>query len=203
LTNEDARRLARCIAGGGVALIPTDTVYGLACDPESEPAVRRLYALKGRGPERPAAVMFFSLEGALDALSELGPREQEALRALLPGPLTVLLPNRTRRYPLACGPRPEVLGLRVPLLAKRISALAVLERPLMQSSANLSGGADVRRLQDVSPELRGGVELALDGGDLAGVASTVLDLTSYQSGGEWKVAREGPLAREQLARVLC
>jgi L-threonylcarbamoyladenylate synthase len=201
--DSDVRLLERCLARDGVAVIPTDTVYGLACDPRSERAVARLYELKRRPAERPAAVMFFALERALAALSDLGEREQRALRALLPGPLTVLLPNDARHYPLACGPQPRVLGLRVPNLPEQISALAALERPLMQSSANLTGGEEARRLDEVAPDVRAGVDLELDGGELPGVASTVLDLTAYARDGSWRVAREGPVSQEQLARVLC
>jgi L-threonylcarbamoyladenylate synthase len=191
------------MARGGVALIPTDTVYGLACDPENDAAVRRLYELKDRPAQRPAAVMFFSLEGALEALPELGQREQGALRALLPGPVTVLLPNRGGRFLLACGPEPLSLGVRVPALPARISALATLERPLMQSSANLSGGPEARRAQEVSPQLRRAVDLELDGGELPGLASTVLDLRAYEADGSWQIARAGPLTHAQLEGVLC
>ncbi len=112
LTTDDARRMEECLAGGGVAVFPADTVYGLGCDPESRAAVERLYALKGRPAARPAAVMFFSLDTALGALPELGTRERAAMRALLPGPLTLLLPNRERRFPLACGPDPDTLGMQ-------------------------------------------------------------------------------------------
>lgn len=200
---EDVLALERCLARDGVALIPTDTVYGLACDPESEPAVRRLYALKRRHSDQPAAVMFPSLEGALEALPELGQEERRALRALLPGPLTALLANPTHRFPFACGPEPGVLGVRVPLLPAATSALSELGRPLLQSSANLSGAAEACRLEDVATELRLGVGLELDGGELAGMASTVLDLTRYGSDGEWSVVRDGPLAREILEQILC
>jgi L-threonylcarbamoyladenylate synthase len=165
--------------------------------------VRRLYALKRRHPDQPAAVMFGSLERALEALPELGQKERDALRALLPGPLTALLANPARRFPRACGPEPGVLGVRVPQLPARISALSELGRPLLQSSANLSGEPEARKLEDVAKELRLGVGLELDGGELAGVASTVLDLTRYGSDGEWSVVREGPLARELLEQVLC
>ena len=114
MTGDDVARFESCIASAGVALFPADTVYGLAADPESGAAVACLYALKGRPPARPAAVMFFSLERALAALEGLGERTRGALERLLPGPVTVVLPNPTRRYPLACGPEPERLGVRVP-----------------------------------------------------------------------------------------
>src|SRR5271168_1123008 len=100
LSGEDAQRLSDCLQGGGVVVFPTDTIYGLGCDPENETAVRRLYELKGRPADRPAAVMFFDRERATGALSELESAERRAIEALLPGPLTLLLPNRQDRFPL-------------------------------------------------------------------------------------------------------
>lgn len=202
LTAEHARRLEECVAGGGVAVFPADTVYGLGCDPESRAAVERLYALKGRPPARPAAVMFFSLGAALGALPELGVRERVAVRALLPGPLTLLLPNRNRRFPLACAPDPDTLGLRVPLLEGPLAALEAVDLPVVQSSANLSGEADVRRLAEVPASMRDGADLVLDGGELPGRASTVLDLRRYGRHGEWRVLRDGPIGLSELAEAL-
>jgi L-threonylcarbamoyladenylate synthase len=197
-----AGSLRECLASGGVALFPTDTVYGLGCDPEGRSAVERLYALKGRPADRPAAVMFLALAGAFRALPELGARERAALEALLPGPVTLLLPNPERRFPLACGPDPGTLGLRVPLLAEPLAALRAVPAPLLQSSANYSGGEDARRLEDVPGSLREGADLVLDGGELPGVASTVIDLRGYEHGGAWRVLRRGLLADESVAAAL-
>lgn len=205
LTGADVRALDDCIAGAGVAVFPADTVYGLGCDPDSEPAVRRLYELKGRPPTQPAAVMFFALDRALAALGELRAPERAALRALLPGPLTLLLPNPARRFPLACSPDPraaQTLGLRIPSLPSHLAALAGLNRPLLQSSANLSGGPEARRLGDVPAPIRAGADLTLDGGKLPGVASTVLDLRDYARSGEWCIVREGPIGRAEIERAL-
>jgi L-threonylcarbamoyladenylate synthase len=195
-------RLRECLAEGGVAVFGADTIYGLGCDPECQTAVERLYELKGRCADRPAAVMFFALGVALWALPELRARERAAMRALLPGPLTLLLPNRNRRFPLACGPDPSTLGLRVPRLVDSLRPLGAVPSPMMQSSANLSGGAEARRLADVSPTLLEGVDLALDAGELLGVASTVVDLRDYQQTGEWSVVREGALAIGAIERAL-
>ena len=202
MTADDVRRFDSCIATGGVALFPADTVYGLAADPESAPAVERLYAIKGRPPARPAAVMFFSRERALRALPELGERTRAALERLLPGPVTVVVPNPGRRYPLASGPEPERLGVRVPALAGPLAPLRAVERPVLQSSANPSGGADARRLEAVDPALRAAVDAELDGGELPGVPSTVVDLSAYERRGDYAVLREGALGLERLAQVL-
>ncbi len=202
MTEREVATLRRCMAVGGVALIPTDTVYGLATEPESEEGVRRIYALKGRPPGRPAAVMFFDLELALAALPELGARTRGALERLLPGGLTVLLPNPTRRYPLACGPDPERLGLRVPALEGPLAPLAGARWPVLQSSANRSGGTDARRYEDVDPHIRRGVDQALDGGELAGTPSTVVDLTAYEDDEAHRVLREGAVPRAAVDALL-
>ncbi|HEV7805640.1 MAG TPA: Sua5/YciO/YrdC/YwlC family protein [Solirubrobacteraceae bacterium] len=202
LTAADARAFEACVARGGVAVFPADTVYGLACDPASSAAVARLYELKRRPPAKPAAVMFFALEPALVALPELGPRTRAALRRLLPGALTVLVPNVRGRFALACGPDPRTLGVRVPALAPPIAALARVRAPVLQSSANLAGEADARTLDAVDPTIREGAGLVLDGGEVAGVASVVLDLREYEDGGRWSVLREGAVDQDVLAGVL-
>ncbi len=201
----DAERLEDCLAGDGVAVIPTDTVYGLACNPDSAVALRRIYELKRRPLQKPAAVMFFSLRAALATLTELGPRTREAVEALLPGPVTLLLANPRGRYPGACAPAgagPGLLGLRVPALGAPLASLADVGLPAAQSSANLADGLDPRTLAAVPPQLRDGVELVIDGGKLPGTASTVVDLSGYEDDRSWLILREGPVRAEALAHVL-
>jgi len=196
--SEQARALERCIAAGGVALFGADTVYGLACDPENPHAVKRLYALKGRPPAKPSAVMWFEVEPALGALPELGPGTREALTQLLPGGVTALVPNPAHRFPLACADDPETLGIRVP----DVPELAGAECAVLQSSANLAGGPEARRLEDVPESIRAGVDLMLDSGELPGVASTVVDLRVYEVDGSWRVLRPGAVPEAELHRVL-
>ena len=203
MTPEDVATFERCISVGGVALFPADTVYGLATEPDSREGVDRLYALKGRPPVQPAAVMFFQRELALAALPELGPRTRAALERLLPGPVTLIVPNPARRYPLACGPAPERLGVRVPVLDGPVLApLAAARWPVLQSSANPSGGPDARRLEDVAAEIRAGVDLQLDGGELPGTPSTVIDLASWEDAGEYAILRQGALSAGDVAARL-
>jgi L-threonylcarbamoyladenylate synthase len=202
LTAADAQTFSRCIAVGGIAVFPADTVYGLACEPDSKEAVQRLYLLKRRRPDKPAAVMFFALELALAALPELGPRTAGALRALLPGGVTLLLPNPARRFPLACGPQPETIGLRVPAWPPALAALADVRWPVLQSSANEAGGSDARRLADVPEAIRRRADLVLDGGELPGTPSTVVDLRDYEADGSWAIVREGAVPAADVAAAL-
>jgi len=202
LTTDDAEAFARCLTLGGVGLFPADTVYGLACAPDLADAAARLNELKGRPPGKPAAVMFFDRELALLALPELGRRTLAALDRLLPGGVTVLLPNPRRRYPLACQGDPRTLGLRVPLLGEALAPLGVIGWPVLQTSANHAGGPDARLLEDVPEEIRDGVDIVLDGGELAGTPSTIVDLTGFEKRGTWAVKREGAVPREDVERAL-
>lgn len=208
LSEADAAALEECIASGGVAVIPTDTVYGLACDPSNADAVERLYALKGRPPRKPSAVLFFGVEQAMRHLGDLPPQTAQAARRLLPGPVTLLLPNSAGLFGLACDPGGEAdggqppLGVRVPDWPQATAALAAVEVPAMQSSANLSGGSDPRSLTEVPASIRDAADLLLDGGPLGSVPSTVVDLTSYERDGSWRVLREGALASDAVRRAL-
>jgi L-threonylcarbamoyladenylate synthase len=169
----------RCIAVGGVAVFPADTVYGLACDPNNAAAIERMYALKGRELAKPAALMLFSL----DSLPPLPPRVDAAARALLPGAVTIV-----------CGP----VGIRVP----DVPLLAGVKLPVLQTSANLAGGPDPRTIAEVPQEIRDGADLVIDGGPLPGVPSTVVDLSRYDSDGEWTILREGAVPAAAIAAAL-
>jgi L-threonylcarbamoyladenylate synthase len=199
LSAADAETFARCISVGGVAVFPADTVYGLACEPDLDDAVERLYRLKGRRPDKPAAVMFFRPELALAALPELGEATRAAVERLLPGPYTLLLPNPAKRFPLACGPDPTTLGLRVP----ELPGLRSVDWPVLQSSANHAGGPDARRLDEVPEPIRQAADLVLDGGELPGTPSTVVDLRAFEQSRDWSIVREGAVGLDGVrARLL-
>ena len=200
LTAADAETFSRCIAVGGVAVFPADTVYGLACEPDIDEAVERLYELKGRRPDKPAAVMFFDRSLALDALAELGPRTRAAFEALLPGAVTLLVPNPVGRFPLAGGG--DVLGVRVPALPTDLAALGAVRWPVLKSSANHAGGPDARSLDDVPEAIRRDADLVLDGGALPGTPSTVVDLRAFETTRDWAVVREGALGRDDVRGLL-
>jgi L-threonylcarbamoyladenylate synthase len=189
--------LEQCIAAGGVAVFPADTLYGLACDPLRRGAVERIHALKGRDDGKPSAVMFFAPLAMREILSALGPRTREALGALLPGPVTAVVANPEHRYPLACREDPERLGLRLiegPLAGARCA--------LFQTSANRSGEPAPSRFEDVDERLLAEVDLAIDGGEVVGEPSTVVDLTALDDGGTWEVLRDGALGHDELASRL-
>lgn len=202
LTADDTATLERCMQVGGVAVIPTDTVYGLACDPNDREAFRRLWSLKRRDPNKPSAVLFSRVELALAATPWLDDLTREALTRLLPGPITPVVANPEHRFPIACGEQPGSLGIRVPRWSTETEALAGLSWPVLQSSANLSGDGDICRVDQLEPSLAEEADLILDAGELPGTASTVVDLTRYATDGTWTILRAGAVDERALARLL-
>lgn len=198
----EVERAIEALLAGGLAIVPTDTVYGLAARADAEAPVRRLYRAKGRGETQPTALVAGSLDRLLSCLPELAGEAATVAGALLPGPFTLIVQNPARRFPWLTGGRPETIGVRVPLLAPPGADLLAGVPALVATSANLPGGRDPRRLDDVPEELRREVDVLLDGGELPGIPSTVLDLT----GSEPRVLREGAVpaveALQAIASVL-
>jgi L-threonylcarbamoyladenylate synthase len=188
----------QALRDGRLAVIPTDTVYGLAAHVESERPARALYAAKGREARRPTAVLFASVAELLERIPELPASSLNVARALLPGPLTLVVPNPARRLPWLNEQRPEALGVRVPAVSGPGKAVLEALGALVATSANLSGGRDPRRLADVPKEIRDRAAALVDGGELNGAPSTVIDIT----GPEPRVLREGAVqAADALAAV--
>ena len=179
-------------------VLPTDTVYGLCADPSREAPVLEVYRMKQRPAEQPTALLAKDVELLLELVPELRGRDK-ALAALLPGAYTLILPNPAQRYPWLTGASPGTIGVRVPVLSGPGAEVLARVGAVAATSANLHGGPETRRLADVPVEIRAGAAALVDGGDLPGTPSTVLDLT----GEEPRVVREGAVpAADALERVL-
>jgi L-threonylcarbamoyladenylate synthase len=190
--------VVKAIRAGDPVLLPTDTVYGLCATPFTYDAAFRVYMLKRREGTQPTAILAGDVDMLLECIPELRGRPAEIARALLPGPFTLVLPNPAGRFRWLAGSTPEKIGVRVAELSG--DAATVLERvgAVLATSANLPGGRDPRRLEDVPPEIRSQVAGELDGGEVPGVPSTVVDVTGLEP----VVVREGAVpAREAIERV--
>ncbi len=193
-----AQDAVRALRAGRPVILPTDTVYGLVADGYHERSAERLATLKGRPASMPCALMAACLDVLLDALPELSGVAKIAARALLPGALTLVLPNPAGRFPWLTGNRPDTIGVRVPELPP-VSLQILAEVPLLAStSANVHGAPSPRALADVPESLRDGAGALVDGGQLPGQPSTVLDLT----GEEPVVLREGTVAGAEVLQRL-
>ena len=191
------KALERCISGGGVAVFPSDGLYGLACDPLDAEAIARIHRLKGRDDGKPSAVMYFSPLAIRELLAGLGSRTKAVASALLPGPVTLVIANPQRRYPLACRQDPERLGIR--LIGGPLGGTMC---PVFQTSANLSGEPAPGRFEDVPETIVEGADLAIDGGELPGLPSTVIDIASIDEDGSWRILRDGAVSPGDVTSAL-
>jgi L-threonylcarbamoyladenylate synthase len=183
------------IRAGLPAIVPTDTVYGLVATPHEAEPVWRLSELKGRQASQPIALIAADLEWLFELLPEL--RADGIAAAVLPGPYTLVLANPARRFPWLAGANPDAIGVRVPSLSGAAKALLDEVGAVAGTSANLHGGPEPRRLAEIAAELRDACA-ALDGGELPGIPSTVIDFT----GSEPVVLREGAgSAADAIARA--
>jgi L-threonylcarbamoyladenylate synthase len=186
------------IQDGQPVVLPFDTVYGLAAEPYRDEPARRLYGLKGREETQPTALVASNVDFLLECIPELRGRAATLVRLLLPGPLTLVVPNPAQRYRWVTGLRPDTIGVRVPELAGPGGDVLHRVGGVVATSANRPGERDPRRLEDVPEEMRAGAGAVIDGGELSGTPSTVVDLTGAQP----RVLREGALpGREALRRL--
>ena len=186
------------IRGGRLAVVPTDTVYGLAASPYSEAPVRLLYRAKGREEIQPTALVAADLDLLFECVPELRGRAGTIARALLPGAFTLVLPNPARRFPWLTGSSPETIGVRVPELAGPGAEVLAKVGALVATSANLPGGPDPRTLDEVPEQIRAAAAATVDGGELPGTPSTVIDFT----GAEPVVLREGAVSGAEALRLV-
>ena len=187
------------IQRGMVIVFPADTVYGLGTSALHEDAVRNLYRLKRRLLTQPTALIAPDIDMLFELVPELRGRAGVIARALLPGPYTLVLPNPARRYRWLTGKNYDTIGVRVPELPEPSAELLGRVSALAATSANRTGGPDPARLEDVPEEFREGAAVVLDGGELPGLPSTVLDFT----GSEPCVLREGAASGgEAIERAL-
>jgi L-threonylcarbamoyladenylate synthase len=177
----------RALRAGKPVILPTDTVYGLCASAYTSQPAERVYELKGRDAQQPSALLAADLDMLLECVPELRGRAATIARALLPGPYTLILPNPARRYRWVTGATPEAVGVRVPELPPEAESVVAHIGCVVATSANLAGGRDPRRVDEIPEAILHGVGAVVDAGELPGMPSTVLDFTRAEP----RVIREG------------
>ena len=188
-----SERALTALRRGEAILLPTDTVYGIAALPFRAPPVERLYRLKCRPPGQAIALLAGDVEMLFELVPELDERARALARALLPGQLTLVLPNPARRFPWLTGGG-DTIGVRVPELPDAAAAVVSGAGAVAATSANLSGGPDPATLAEVPAELRDACAAEIDVGRLPGTPSTVIDLTGEHA----RVLREGAVSSSEV-----
>ncbi len=178
-TGKDVGKAADIIRNGGVVIYPTETVYGIGANIYSEDALRKVFEIKKRTPDKPVSIAVSSFEMMGD-LAHIGNKERLFLKKFLPGPVTVIL-RKKKSVPHVLTSGKDGVGIRFP---DHRMALELIERagvPITSTSANLSGEAAPKRVD----EIKISADYILDGGECGGEPSTVVDLAAM------KILRKG------------
>jgi L-threonylcarbamoyladenylate synthase len=193
-------RAAEVLRGGGLVAVPTETVYGLAAQADSDAAVATIYRAKGRPDFNPLIVHVTGLDQA----QQLAQLDQPALLLAerhWPGALTLVLPKRADA-PLAAAVTAGLptVALRCPAHPAMQALLMATDLPLAAPSANRSGGVSPTSAAHVAASLDGKADLILDGGACAaGIESTIV---AIREAGSWQILRPGPVTQAQISAVL-
>jgi L-threonylcarbamoyladenylate synthase len=190
------KKAAKLVKKGGLIIYPTDTVYGLGCDPYNLQAVKKVFEVKGR-KNKPLPVLISSMKKALD-LAYFTSEALKIVKKYWPGPLTIVL-KRRENAPSFLGGDPSLIGLRIPKHPVALKLIRLCGGSLIGTSANLTGKKPPTTVDEAIKQIGDKVDLIIDGGETAiGLGSTVLDLSTETP----KILREGPITKEEISSLL-
>lgn len=196
VTSKNIATASSIVKKGGVVVYPTETVYGLGCDPFNIEAVKRVFRIKG---ERKKPLPLLSC-GVADVkkIAELPERAEKIAERFWPGPLTLILLKKPA-LPNIVTCNLKSVGVRVPKHEVASELICSSNRFLVGTSANKTGRKPPKTVQEVTKQVGENVDVILDGGAARfGKSSTVLDLTS----GKPRILREGPLRLDEIMEAI-
>lgn len=198
IDHKDIQKIATVVSKGGVIVYPTDTIYGLGCDAFNEKAVEKVYRVKRRPERKPMLVLVYSVEMATTLSENISPSVMQLMHQCWPGPLTIIVKEKKEMYPwLSAGT--GKIGIRYPRHNFCQDLVKELGRPLLSTSANISGEEYTNDIHRLRESFSNEIDLLVDAGTLPdSMPSTVLDVT-----GEIPVLiREGAFPRSELQKYI-
>lgn len=202
MTAADWEAVAGSLAQGGLACLPSDTVYGLACLSTRPLALDKIYAVKGRDANKPVALVFQDIEQVFSLITSLTEPVRQALTCLVPGPVTAILPVFGGELTSLGLLRGASIGVR--LIPPPLSDIyRRLPGPLAVTSANLSGEPDPCSVKEIPEGIRKACDVIVDAGPTEHCRpSTVVDLTPLAGDGLPRILREGVLSRPRVEKLI-
>lgn len=188
-------RAAQIIQSGGLVAFPTQTLYALGADILNQEAVKRVFEVKARPPDKPLTILVARMEDVYELARAVPNVAQNLMDKFWPGPLTLVFKS-SPLIPVIIRGKSDTIGIRVDQSPVALALIKASRSPLTATSANLSGNPNPITARQVMSDLGGRIELILDGGPAEiGVESTILDLTTKPP----SILREGAITRSQLA----
>lgn len=203
LNGKNAKRILsqteRILRSGGVAIVPTDTVYGIIGDATKAEVIKKIFAVKKR-PQEKVFPIFIKNVSEARKLAYIADVKAKFLERIWPGPLTVIFQHKERLPKVLTGGK-DTIGMRIPGNPFLLELLLRLDFPLVQTSANVSekpAAKNVDEVKEYFAKAEAKPDLVVDVGEIAGKSSTVIDYT----GKEPMILRVGLVKREELDRIL-
>lgn len=202
MTPADFAAVSEALTQGSLVCLPTDTVYGIACLPARSAAVKRVYEVKGRGFDKPLSLVFHDTEQIYRLIPSLPPLLREALDALMPGPVTAIIPVYGGELSGMGLLRGNSAGIRV-IPPPPGELYRQLPAPLALTSANLSGRPDPVTAGEIPASVTAACEYVIDAGPgTASLPSTIIDLRPLAGDGRPRLMREGALGRAAVEELI-
>lgn len=195
-SDSGVERCAQIVKDGGVVVFPTDTVYGIGCDPHNDAAVRRVFSIKGREEKKPLPVLAASIADA-ESIVSLDPKGRALAERFWPGALTIVAPLKDTKMSPGVTADKNSLAVRVPANRCILGVLKICKY-LVGTSANQSGKPAPKDAQSVLKSISGFDAIIMESGPLGGTESTVVDV----SGPEAKIVRQGAISEDAIRKVL-
>jgi L-threonylcarbamoyladenylate synthase len=185
--------VAKILKSGGVGIVPTDTVYGLAADAYIKPAVEKIYKIKGRDRNKPIAIAINKIEDLEKFVKEIPPVGYQLIETFFPGPLTLIFLAKENVLEHIVN---KTIAIRMPNNEIISSIIEELKEPLALTSANKSGEKSCYRIEDINLE---GVDFIIDSGETElKIESTILDISTPKP----SLIREGAIPKERLLEFI-
>lgn len=188
-TKDDIISSAEIIKNGGVAIIPTDTVYGIAADAINEEAIKNIYELKNREYSKPMNILVSDIGMIKKVTKGISQKEEEIIKKYMPGAITIIL-KKNEVIPSIVTAGKETIGIRIPNNKYILELIENIGRPIVATSLNLSGEESMTDLEMLPDKFKYNVDLIIDEGKTkGGIASTIIKIEKNVV----KTLREGPV----------
>ena len=192
------QKIAQVIKDGGVAVFPTETVYGIGVNGTNENAIKKLYKIKNRPYDKPISLLVNSFDMINKVAKDISDTEYKLMKAFFPGPLTIIL-NKKAIVPNILTANTNTVGIRMPENEIALKLIKYANVPIATSSSNISGKPSRTNVQDIMRDFEDEVDIYIDGGkSKIGLASTVVQIINNKL----HILRKGAVSEEQIAKIL-
>lgn len=175
----DISKIVEVINKGELAIVPTDTVYGIIADATNHKAVEKVYLAKKRDFEKPLIIMVSSLEMLNEYISDLTDTEKKLINKYWPGKMTILL-KKNNKIPNIVTANGDLVGVRYPNDKNLIKIMDIVNKPLISTSANIAGNDTITSVDMIEKELYDAVSYVYDDGLIENNPSTLVKVTNEE-----------------------